>query len=93
MKIRTLVAALVVLASCANPPPAKTVVKDVIDATKYACIFEQAVNLTDSAAIAEACQIDASLVPLLDQLLAAHRAAVAKAVVKAVSACAGSPKK
>jgi hypothetical protein len=72
--VRTISLAAVLLvapAACSLFTPAN--LKSAIDATQLACVFASA--LTDSAAVADACQIDRSLVPVLDQLIAQREGA------------------
>jgi hypothetical protein len=71
----TLVAGMITaawaLAGCSYFTPQN--VKTALDATELACVFSS--ELTDSKAVAEACKIDAALVPVLEQLIAQRDAA------------------
>ncbi len=58
---------LTVLPGCALFTP--QVVKTALDATQYACILAK-MDLPDSKAIATACNIDQSLAPLIEMLVA-----------------------
>ena len=77
MKFATAFACLVgcvpfLVISC-TPQEAKTVESDFLTATQIACAMSS--QLTDSKAVAAACQIDAALLPLLEQLIAEREAA------------------
>jgi hypothetical protein len=48
-------------------------IRTALDATQLACVFSS--ELTDSKAVADACQIDQALVPVLDKLLEQRDAA------------------
>jgi hypothetical protein len=61
---------------CAGAGP---IVKTVLDATQLACTFES--TITSAPALADACQIDHALVPILENIIG-EREAAAKAGVR-----------
>lgn len=76
------------LVGCANPPPAKTVVQDVLTSAQIACVFLQA--LTNAPEVATACGIDSKMTPLVEQLIG-QREAAKKSGVQFKAPPAGSP--
>ena len=83
------VALLVAAPRCStfSAQDAKTVVQDALSVSAIACVF--ASSLTDSKAVAQACQIDQTLAPLIQQLIAQREAAKKQGVTWSVDA--GAP--
>jgi hypothetical protein len=71
MKLRYIPIALA-LAAC-TAQDAKTATQDALSAAQLACIFST--TLTDSKAVADACQIEGALAPIVSQLLEERDAA------------------
>jgi hypothetical protein len=87
---RALGAALVLLVAvvAACNMPAKDVAKDALTASQILCVL--ASNLTDSKAVAAACQIDQALVPLIEPFLAQKEALAAGQSRRSTSARCGA---
>jgi hypothetical protein len=72
-------AALFVFGHCTacSGAQAKPIAQDVLSATQVLCVL--ASNFTDDKTIAEACQIDQALIPLIRPLISAKETVAAKA--------------
>ena len=75
-KIVVALALAVSLTACPLTPGQKQVVNTVLNATQYLCVLANATLAND--AIAEACAIDKAALPLIEQLISAHKAAASK---------------
>ena len=81
--VAALVASLSVV-GCAwlASPQARTIERAVLSDTAIACVLLHSM-VPDSAVIAETCQLDRALTPIIETLLASHRAAAHREAVVA----------